>query len=164
MDQIAAALELSISGEKGEEIARKVILQMNEWDVPLAPSSLIILDFGLEDYSKYGLAESWIVNELALGYCGKYLFLFANQICPNHRHERKTETFFILKGKVRLSINGDEIHELDPGDVYTITPGNFHEIYASENSLILELSQPCIVDDNFFEDTRVCYGGNYQGK
>ena len=37
-------------------------------------------------------------------YCKKLLFIFYKQIHPKHYHKRKQETFFILYGKVKVSL------------------------------------------------------------
>jgi quercetin dioxygenase-like cupin family protein len=162
MDQLKEALEISVKGDLPREVLPRVKRQFEEWDIPLAQIEMIVLDFGLGDFWKQGLVESWIVNEVKAGYCGKYLFLFEGQSCPRHRHRHKHETFFILRGRVRMDCDG-EITELRPGDVFPVLPGRFHEFSGLEASLILELSQPCIVDDNFFENPAVCYGENFQG-
>ncbi|MDQ1328064.1 MAG: Cupin 2 protein, partial [Candidatus Poribacteria bacterium] len=31
-------------------------------------------------------------------------------------------------------------------------------------ALLLELSMPCVVDDNYFENSDIPIGGNYKGK
>lgn len=161
LDQLQEALEISLKGPEREAIVTSVRDQCRQWGIPLAPSAMVVLDFGLGDFSRHGLVENWIVNELQAGYCGKYLFLFAGQTCPRHRHQVKTETFFVLKGRVRMDCEG-KVTEMKPGDVKTVARGKFHEFTGIENSLVLEVSQPCVVDDNYFENSAVPYGQNYR--
>ena len=71
----------------------------------MPPSQRLVLDFGLGDFKGTGLIECWLANEVAAGYCGKYLFVFDRQTCPAHLHRKKHETFFIAKGRVRMVID-----------------------------------------------------------
>ena len=50
-----------------------------------------------------------------------------------------------------------EVHNeekmMNAGDVLVIPPGNLHSFTGIGNSLILELSTPCVVADNCFENS-----------
>ena len=93
-------------------------------------------------------------NEIAAGYCAKYLFVFDRQRCPVHWHERKRETFFVVKGMVRVECDRAK-HDMRPGDALTIVPGQHHGFAGAGPALLLEVSMPCIVADNHFEDQRI---------
>ena len=60
-----------------------------------------------------------MANETENGYCGKFLFVFDSQTCPFHRHVMKHETFFVLKGAVRMRTDDNE-HILREGDLLVI--------------------------------------------
>ena len=50
------------------------------------------------------------------------------------------------------------------GDFYRvglIEPWTYHSFTGAGPALLLEVSKPCIIDDNYFEDTRILIGGNY---
>ena len=52
--------------------------------------------------------------------------------------------------------------EMARGDILTVPPLIKHCFTGIGSALLLELSQPCLVDDNYFEDTRIPIGRNYQ--
>jgi mannose-6-phosphate isomerase-like protein (cupin superfamily) len=108
------------------------------------------------------LIECWVANEIEAGYCAKYLFLFDGQACPNHYHQTKVETFFIVKGKVRMECAGS-VCEMMPGDVLLVEAEKPHTFSGLGPALILEVSTPCIINDNFFENKSIPIGGNYGG-
>jgi len=112
------------------------------------------LHFGLHDFYTIGETEFWIANEEAAGYCGKFLFVFDGQTCPYHRHQVKHETFFVVKGRVRMRID-DDVRELSEGDVLPMAPGTGHSFTGIGDALLLEASMPCMLQDNFFEDKRI---------
>jgi quercetin dioxygenase-like cupin family protein len=112
------------------------------------------LDFGLGRFSEVGETEFWVANEAEQGYCGKFLFLFAGQTCPHHSHETKHETFFVVKGRVRM-IYGEEECLLEAGDTLVMPPGTGHSFTAQEPSLLLEVSTPSLRGDNFFTDSSI---------
>jgi hypothetical protein len=49
---------------------------------------------------------------------------------------------------------------MTPGDVLTVQAGNVHGFTGIGPALLLEISQPCRIDDNYFEDRRIPIGGN----
>ncbi len=65
----------------------------------MPPGEPLVLDFGLGRFDEIGEIEFWVANEETHGYCGKFLFVADGQTCPYHRHDRKHETFFVLKGQ-----------------------------------------------------------------
>ena len=81
----------------------------------------LALDFGLGRFSEIGEIEFWVANEEAAGYCGKFLFVDDHQTCPYHRHDLKHETFFVMKGAVRMVIDGEE-KVLREGDTWSCRP------------------------------------------
>ncbi|MCX7018265.1 MAG: D-lyxose/D-mannose family sugar isomerase [bacterium] len=158
MDQLALAQDKNkLPKELRDEVIEKVKSRFAHWGYPLTKHEIIVTDFGLGDFWRVGLVENWMVNDTSAGYCGKYLFLFANQTCPKHRHKDKRETFIVMKGLVRMEYDG-RVLDMLPGDVLTVERWNDHRFTGLVDSLIIEVSQPSIVDDNYFADRGVCYG------
>ena len=123
----------------------------------------LVADFGLGQFESVGLVEVWIANERDAGYCGKYLFVFDGQTCPMHHHKRKHETFFMMEGRVAVVHEGEAI-ELRKGDLLPVPTSTRHSFTGIGPALLLELSQPCVIDDNYFDNTQIPIGGNYRGK
>jgi len=92
--------------------------------------------------------EKWIeVNE---NYVVKELFMRIGNSCSLQYHEKKHETFYVIKGKLKFYIGETkdnlETLILNEGDYHTIEPFIVHRMEAMVDSLYLESST------NFLED------------
>ena len=161
MDELDKGLSVSLHGAEAAEAAERARRQVREWGLELPDTDPLVLDFGLGRFDEIGEVEFWIANESEAGYCGKFLFLFEGQICPKHMHKTKLETFFIVKGRVRMEYGG-KIITMNPGDTLRVETAVYHTFSGIEPSLVLEVSKPSIIDDNYFADTRISIGGNYK--
>ena len=162
LDKALGIEEGLVTGAQREDALSACRKQVEDWGIALPHAEPLVWHFGLNDYYDVGLIEYWIANEMEAGYCAKYLFLFDGQTCPKHRHGKKVETFFVVKGKMNLTCEGT-VHEMSPGDAFRVDAGMFHDFTGVGNALVLEVSMQAEVDDNYFDDPRVPYGGNYQG-
>jgi N-acetylneuraminate synthase len=75
-------------------------------------------------------------------------------MCPYHRHDKKHETFFVLKGTLRMKV-GEEERLMQEGDLLPMPPGTGHSFTGVGPALVLEVSMPSILQDNFFSDNRI---------
>lgn len=133
---------------------------MAKWQIAMPDEKPLVSDFCLDDFRHVGLIEVWIANEMEAGYCGKYLFVDDGQLCPSHCHKQKLETFFIVKGDVEMTYDG-ETFVMHPGDRKLVERGHYHSFTGKGPALILEVSMPCTDDDDFFEDKRIPVGGDF---
>jgi D-lyxose ketol-isomerase len=124
--------------------------QLKRWRVALPPGEPLVIDFGLGQFNRFGLFEFWIANECQAGYCGKYMFVLDGQTCPRHSHRVKHETFFVVRGKLSITLEDQEL-TLDEGMTLAIEPGKAHSFTGVGPALMLELSMPCDPRDNVFE-------------
>jgi len=94
--------------------------------------------------------ELWIHNDEL--YCGKLLTLLAGKRCSLHFHRKKTETFYIHSGKVKMELKypdgAEETLVLKPGDSVHLPAGTWHRYTGIEDSEIFEFST-----QHFDEDT-----------
>lgn len=162
MDELEKGLAVALNGPAAAAAAREARRQASLWGLALPDVEPLALDFGLGDFPRTGEVEFWIANETEAGYCGKLLYVREGQTCPSHRHGRKHETFFIVKGRVRM-VHGGVEREMAAGETLAMPPGRLHSFTGLEPSLLLEVSMPGIVDDNWFEDGRIPIGGHYKG-
>lgn len=162
MMELEKGLEIAAPPEIQAEALPRFEAQIRAWDIALPDVPPLVLDFGLGDFYHTGLIEFWIANEVAAGYCAKYLFVFDGQTCPTHHHKTKHETFFLVKGALDVVAGGRKLR-LGPGDVLPIDVETRHSFTGNGPALLLEVSKPCIIDDNYFEDTRIPIGGNFAG-
>ena len=160
MDELQKGLSFSLGEEESAGILAAVRAQVDAWGLAMPAVAPLVLDFGLGDFYKTGLVEFWVANEAQAGYCGKFLFLFDGQACPSHHHNEKLETFFVVKGCFSVTYAG-RTFEMLPGDVLRVETGQAHDFSGRGNALMLEVSKPSLIDDNYFQDRRIPIGGNY---
>lgn len=163
MEELDKALGISLVGPEADRALADFRRQIESWGLVMPPAEPLVLDFGLGRFEQVGLIECWIANEVEAGYCGKYLFVFDGQTCPSHRHRRKHETFYIVKGRVRMMYDGSR-REMMPGDVLPVERWKEHSFTGIGPALLLECSMPCMIDDNYFDDPAIPIGGNYKGR
>jgi N-acetylneuraminate synthase len=118
----------------------------------------LVLDFGLGRFAEIGEIEFWIANEETAGYCGKFLFVDDGQTCPYHHHDAKHETFYVVRGTLRMVVD-DEPRVMHAGDVLVMEPGKRHAFTGIGPALILEVSMPSTRGDNFFADRAIGRAG-----
>lgn len=86
--------------------------------------------------------EIWFANQPE--YVGKILRINKGHRYSLQYHERKTETQYLLKGKLRFMIGESEnsLKEviLEPGDKLDVYPNTIHRAEALEDAEILEVS------------------------
>lgn len=96
--------------------------------------------------------EFWVVNNDQ--YCGKVLVFDKGKKCSFHRHEIKSETFFLTKGKLIIRFSyGDLLEEaeekiMNVGDVFEIPIGLRHQMEALEDSELFEFSTTHFEEDS----------------
>ena len=145
---------MELWGEEREHVLGAVRDQVAAWGLTMPDVEPLVLHFGPDDFEVFGLTEYWVANESEAGYCGKLLFLFDGQTCPEHYHDVKHETFFVLKGKVRMRVDGEE-REMLEGDLLAMGRGTKHAFTGLGNALLLEVSMPSVLNDNFFTDKSI---------
>jgi mannose-6-phosphate isomerase-like protein (cupin superfamily) len=158
MDELAQAQSIALSGAARVRALRPFQEQIARWGIAPGDVEPLVLDFGLDQFDTIGLVEVWLANEIAAGYCGKYLFVAGGQTCPLHHHRHKHETFFVVEGRVKVIFNAKEF-ELKKGDRLPVPPLTRHSFTGIGPALLLELSQPCVIEDNYFADPKIPIGG-----
>lgn len=149
---------VELQGTEREEALSAVEQQIADWGLKMPPVTPLPLHFGLHRFAETGETEFWVANEEQLGYCGKFLFVFDGQTCPYHSHRVKHETFFIVKGSVRMKVGEDE-RIMREGDLLAMPPGMGHSFTGIGPALILEVSMPSQLQDNFFANKQIGENG-----
>lgn len=146
---------VELQGPKREQLLAEIAGYLRVWGTTMPPVEPLPLHFGLNRFREIGETEYWIANETERGYCGKFLVVLEGQTCPCHHHRIKHETFYVLKGRICMRVNGEE-REMAEGDVLAMPPGDAHAFTGLGGpALILEVSMPSILRDNFFADTAI---------
>lgn len=89
--------------------------------------------------------EVWLAN--SSDYCCKLLEFERGRRCSLHYHERKRETFYLLSGHVLVKHRG-KTFSMFSGECLDIGPGQPHQVFAVEDSVIIEAST-----EHFDEDS-----------
>ena len=134
--------------------------QLAKWKLKMPRVKPLVLGSGLDDFAKTGLIEIWLANELKAGYCGKFLFVFDGQTCPYHHHVIKHETFFVMKGQVRMKVNG-KTRILREGGLLAMATGTKHSFQGIGPALLLEVSQPSVPHDSYFQNKQIGRNGRF---
>ena len=133
------------------EKLRECLAQIEAWGLTMPTETVYVRDFGQGDFQKVGEIEFWIVNAMEEGYCGKFIFVFDGQECPCHHHRIKHETFFVVRGRVAMVVDGIRT-VLEEGQTRPLKPGEAHRFSGIGPSLVLEVSTPSIKGDSYFAD------------
>ncbi|HKB14775.1 MAG TPA: cupin domain-containing protein [Planctomycetota bacterium] len=95
--------------------------------------------------------ELWVHNDPL--YCGKILRLRKGKRCSLHFHKKKTETFYLQSGRVRMELRHPDGRSEDlvmkPGDSLEIYPGLVHRFSGIEDSEIVEFSTQHFEEDSY---------------
>jgi mannose-6-phosphate isomerase-like protein (cupin superfamily) len=89
-------------------------------------------------------------------YVGKVLHIEAGQALSLQYHERKDETFFVVRGEIDLTVEENGalvVHKLRVGDSYHVQPPTRHRMTAGgEGCELFEVSTPELADVVRLED------------
>ena len=106
---------------------------------------MCIRDSSITVHPKVWGEEHWIVNK---EYCGKLLIIHKGYRCSIHYHKKKDETFYLVKGKILMEINGQP-RVMKPGDKQYIAPGTKHRFTGLEESELIEFSTHHEEEDSY---------------
>ncbi|PHX69139.1 MAG: cupin [Opitutia bacterium] len=131
-------------------MAKFKLLSLNsEMSSPLQNPKIVIKPWG---------REIWFADQKQ--YAGKILEVTKGKRLSLQYHERKTETLYLISGKVRLTyreLQSGEKHEStpitesnefiwEPGSIVHIPVRTIHRFEALEDSVLLEASTPDLTD------------------
>ncbi len=95
----------------------------------------------------WGYEDIWAETDR---YAGKLLFVRAGHRLSLQLHERKDESIYILRGRLRLTLENAqeelEVTDLGPGESRRIAPGRRHRFEALEDCELVEVSSPELDD------------------
>lgn len=119
--------------------------------VPLGATLEISHHYGVDRFEDYGLGMITVVNE---EYCKKILIVTPGQKHPPQYHKNKTETFHLIWGSLRLTLDG-ATQEMAVGQVVTIAPGTVHEFESLDGCVIEEISTNHSSEDSFYLNSSI---------
>ncbi len=144
-----------VFGEDRIKIYSMINEQVQRWGLVIPDVPYLMVHFGLHDFFTTGETEFWVANEVDAGYCAKLIFVFKGQTCPYHHHKVKHETFYIVRGRTEMNINGDKSIR-EKGDIVVMNTGTKHSFSGYDGPcLLLEVSMPSIPGDSYFENIEI---------
>ncbi len=143
-----------LSESEKYDVISKICSITDSWGISLRGMESFSVHFGLNRFYEIGETEFIIVNDEVNNYCGKFLFVFKGQTCPTHYHKSKHETFFVLKGTVKMLMNEKE-KVLEQGDTLVMDRKCTHCFTGLTDALLLEVSNASLPGDSFFENRQI---------
>tara|TARA_B100001057_G_scaffold501298_1_gene623465 strand:+ start:5931 stop:7478 length:1548 start_codon:yes stop_codon:yes gene_type:complete len=102
---------------------------------------------GIKNFEKVGCYLFNIVNK---EYAKKLIVMLPNQKHPLHFHKKKSESFIILHGALKLVDNKIK-YSLKPGDIVHLKKSSWHKFTAGNKGCIFEeISSTSLSDDSFY--------------
>ena len=136
-----------------EETDQTARAMLHEAHIQLGPDCQVELShhYGLSEFLRVGAV---IVNVINREYCKKLIVVLPGQRHPNHRHDRKEETFQLLWGDLEVILDR-ETAAMEPGDTLLIERGRWHQFSSRDGAVFEEVSTTHFLDDSFYEDPRI---------
>ncbi len=107
---------------------------------------------GIENFDKIGC---YLFNLINKEYAKKIIVMLPNQSHPNHHHKIKDETFYVISGKLILTLNGKR-KVLYPGDIIDIRKNSKHKFKAGPQGCIFdEISTTSIKTDSYYSNLKI---------
>jgi len=116
--------------------------------------------YGIENFRKVGAVLITVINR---AYAKKIIVLLPGQRHPLHMHKLKEETFIVIDGSMKISLD-DREHQLFPGDQLTVPPGVWHRFDAQSGVIFEEISTTAFKDDSYYKDQNVSSLSSQQRK
>lgn len=107
--------------------------------------------YGLDKFHDIGCT---IINVINREYCKKLIVVLPGQKHPEQYHKIKEETFVVLYGDVRISLDGVESW-CKSGDVVTVIRGTKHIFSSQTGAVIEEISSTHYKDDSYYTDESI---------
>lgn len=107
---------------------------------------------GIENFEKVGCYLFNIINK---EYAKKLIVMLSNQKHPLHFHKKKSESFIILHGDLKLFDNKSQ-YVLKPGDVVHLKKNSWHRFTAgNEGCIFEEISSTSFSNDSFYYKQKI---------
>ena len=146
-----------VRGQAGDAIHRRVYGAIHQAKALLNTAGVRLPDDFRVEYSHHrGWARfhevgAFLIDVVNREYCKKYIIQIPGQRHPAHYHKLKEETFVVLFGELRATIDGRE-RVLYPGDQALVLPGVWHDFHTRTGVVFEEISTTHHNDDSVYQD------------
>jgi sialic acid synthase SpsE/quercetin dioxygenase-like cupin family protein len=107
--------------------------------------------YGIECFEEQGCTIISVINR---EYCKKLIIVLPGQNHPEQYHKVKEETFVVLYGDVKLTLDG-KATECKVGDIITVDRGMKHIFSSKGGAVIEEISSTHFKDDSYYTDPEI---------
>jgi len=87
-------------------------------------------------------------------YCKKIIAVLPGQKHPEQYHKQKEETFHVLSGSLKLTLDGEE-SEMSVGETMIVEPGTRHSFETEIGCVLEEISTSHYQGDSFYTDSTI---------
>lgn len=157
---IEANQPILFSNTKRREIREKVYKIVQQIKAFLKKSKVVVqprLDleisyhYGIERVNEFGAA---IITYINREYSRKLIIILPGQTHPEQYHKLKEETFVVLYGNVKVTIEGVE-RAYKPGDAVTVEKERKHTFKSRNGVVIEEISTTHYPEDSYYTDPEI---------
>ncbi len=98
------------------------------------------------------------INIVNRDYCKSIVVMTPGQAYPNHYHNIKTESFYVLFGELDLVIDGKE-YKVSPGELMNVERGQDHSFSTKAGTVFEEISTMYVPNDSVYTDEQIAKTG-----
>jgi len=152
-----AVMRENVNARNTRELVYKIVsdvknlIKKRKVQVPGQCDLEISHHYGLEKFRESGLTAITVVNR---EYCKRLMVVLPGQKHPEQWHNHKDETYHILYGEIRLTLDR-ETRAHGPNSVVIIPRGVRHEFSTLVGAVIEEISSSYNPDDSYYSDGKI---------
>ena len=141
------------SRDKILEIVGKVNSLLNTGNIVIPDNATLEIShhYGRENFDETGAVMITVINRQ---YCKKLLAVMPGQSHPEHYHQKKDESFYILHGTLHINLDGED-HTLEAGEMINVPAGARHSFHTDTGVVFEEVSTQHFPDDSFYSDPAI---------
>jgi sialic acid synthase SpsE/mannose-6-phosphate isomerase-like protein (cupin superfamily) len=107
--------------------------------------------YGIENFMKYGATMVRMINR---EYCKFAIIMLPGQEYPQHYHNKKNESYYILSGS--LIVRAGSIQKnLRPGESFSVEHGTLHSFVSDSGCVFEEISTANEPGDTIYSDDKI---------
>jgi sialic acid synthase SpsE/mannose-6-phosphate isomerase-like protein (cupin superfamily) len=130
----------------------KKVLKKSKMTLPSSRSDLEISHhYGIEKFYENGAV---LLNFINREYCKKVLVMLPGQRHPEHAHQQKEETFYVVHGDITIALNGEE-KTYKSGDLILVNRGVKHHMSTKHGVIFEEISSTHFKNDSYYSDESI---------
>ncbi len=130
----------------------KMLLKKGRIILPTTrPDLEISHHYGMDKFPECGAVLLNVVNR---EYCKKLIAMLPGQRHPEHYHQQKEETFYVVHGEMTLCLNGADRH-CQAGDQVLVPRGTRHSFRTTDGVIFEEISSTHFVNDSYYVDPQI---------